>query len=521
MAQSKFAKDTNAEHYHTKAARLRKEKAKKTQVWSPQRGPQDAFLRSPVDELLYGGAAGGGKSEGLVIMAVALCQQHPGYRAIIFRRTFPEIEKSLVPRVSALLGGIARSRNKGMEWIFPNKSVLYLSHMQREEDKEKHKSSEYDFIGFDELTSFTESQYTYLFSRCRGAQDYPRMVRSATNPTGIGHSWVKQRFVDMPKDQNDKFLNVTPYATVPYEFAYGWQANGQVYTSFSDLPKSYAKGSPVFSEEEYVVYKERKSGLTRAFLPALLWGNAALLKNDPDYVKRLAALDRKQQEALLYGKWSIFEGQFFEEWDNDIHTCDPFSIPSSWQRFVAIDYGYTAPFVALFGAINEDGVLYIYRELYGSKLTTKEQAESILESIQENERIEWFAADPAMWQRQGTAESHSDVYARHNLHLIASSNKRVPGWAIVHEYLHAHKLVFFRNCVNSIRTIPTLMHSKTNPEDLDTHQEDHAADALRYMLLTLRGHRTNVRTEAQTVPDWFKAVKKKQKQKRKNKRLRI
>lgn len=476
-------------------------------------------MSSPVDELLYGGAAGGGKSEGLVILAIALCQQYPGYRAILFRRTFPEIEKSLVPRIAALIGGIAKSRNKGMEWTFPNKSVLYLGHLQREEDKEKHKSSEYDFIGFDELTSFTESQYTYLFSRCRGAKDFPRMIRSATNPTGIGHSWVKQRFIDIPRDEKGNFIDVTDYAAVDFDFAYGWQVNGNVYTNFTELPKGYEKGSAVFSQEEYTVYKDKKSGLTRAFLPALLWGNQHLLKSDPDYIKRLSALSPKQQDALLYGKWNIFEGQFFEEWDPDVHTCDPFTIPESWRRFVAIDYGYSAPFCALFGAIDNDGVLYIYRELYSSKLTTNQQAELILDSLDKNERIEWFAADPAMWQRQGTGESHSQIYSRYNLHLIASSNKRVPGWAIIHEYLHNKKIKFFRNCTNSIRTIPTLMHSKTNPEDLDTHQEDHAVDALRYLLLTLRGFRTVTPQDNDKVPAWFNTIK--QKQQLNKKRLKI
>jgi Terminase large subunit, T4likevirus-type, N-terminal len=137
-------------------------------AWVPQAGPQIAFMESPVFEALYGGAAGGGKSEALIVLALTFCSQFEGARSIIFRRSYPELEKSLVPRAFELLGGRAKPKNKGMEWIFPNKSVLYLSHLQYEFDKERHKSAEYDFIAFDELTSFTESQYVYLFSRCRG-----------------------------------------------------------------------------------------------------------------------------------------------------------------------------------------------------------------------------------------------------------------------------------------------------------------------------------------------------------------
>lgn len=440
------------------------------QSWSPQRGSQLAFHKeNEVFELLYGGAAGGGKSDSLLVEALRYAHM-PNYSAIIFRRSYPEIEKSLVPRAYELYSGRAKPKNKGLEWHFPGNGVIYLSHLQREEDKEKHKSTQYDFIGFDELTSFSETQYTYLFSRCRGTSEkIVKRIRSATNPTGPGHSWVRERFIDLEKKPDEyEYLG-----SREYEFARGWRSpDGHVHTAFDTLPKDYQKGNPEFSEEYYHVFKDKASGLTRAFIPALLWGNAVLIKNDPNYFKRVMALPIKQQKALLYGSWDVFEGQFFSEWDPSIHLVDDFKIPDEWKKFVAIDYGYTAPFCALWFALSPEGVVYCYRELYAKRLSTENQARDVT-MLTGEEKLEWATCDPSMFARQGNGESHADVYARHGMYLVPSSNRRVAGWALVHEFLMNGRLKIFKNCQNLIRTLPTLMHSKSNPEDIDTQQEDH------------------------------------------------
>lgn len=485
-------------------------KPEEQKIWTPMRGSQYAFHSTDVDELLYGGAAGGGKSDSLLVESLRQVGV-PGYTAIIFRRTYPELEKSLVPKAYDLLYGSAKPSNKGMTWSFPNGSKIHLSHLQREEDKEKHKSNEYDFIGFDELTSFTESQYVYLFSRLRGKNpEIQRFMRSATNPTGVGHGWVKKRFLNPDPE------SVTLLGGQPYEFAAGWKYKGKTYTDFESLPDGFEKGDPVFTEEHFKIWKDNKSGITRAFIPALLWGNTHIIKSDPDYVKRLKTLPHKQQQALLYGSWDLFEGQFFSEWDPDINTCKPFSIPPHWKRFVAIDYGYTAPASVHWYALSEDGKVYVYRELYGSKLTTEDQAESILKMTGEDERIDWYAADPSMWARSGhgVGERHVDIYDRAGVPLTPSSRDRKAGWALMHQYIASGKLVFFTNCDKAISTIPSLIHSKMNPEDLDTTQEDHAADDCRYFLLTLHGMKSNVlfdEQQTQEPPDWWKLVRARQK----------
>jgi len=462
-----------------------------------------AFHKSNVFELLYGGAAGGGKSQSLLIESLRFAHI-PTYKGIIFRRTYPEIEKSLVPVAYELFAGRAKPKNKGTEWRFDSGATIYLSHLQYEEDKERHKSAEYDYIAFDELTSFSESQYIYLFSRCRGSDDrVQRRIRSATNPTGPGHGWVKDRFLD-PDLRHD---HVTKYGYQEYEYACGWRdPKNKVHTTFSSLPDDYHLGSAEFSNEKYEIYRDTKSKLDRAFIPALLWGNQILLKSDPDYTKRLMALPDKTQKALLYGSWDLFEGQFFSEWNPDEHVVEPFEIPPNWRRFVAIDYGYAAPFCALWFAVDPDGTIFCYRELYAKKMTTADQSQTILDLTQD-EKVEWFTADPSMFSRQGMGESHADVYSRNKLYLIPSSNKRVAGWALMHDYLVRTKLKFFRNCTNTTRTIPTLVHARNNPDDLDTKQEDHAVDAIRYMLLTLKGSVTNISTpDGEVVPEWFRKI---------------
>lgn len=472
---------------------------KRTINWNPQPGPQTAFFESPAFELLYGGAAGGGKSEALLFESIAMCIRYENYKAILFRRTYPELANSLVLRATSLLYGYAKSRDKGMRWEFPNGSVLYFSHLQREEDKEKHKSAEYDYIGFDELTSFTETQYTYLFSRCRGATQVPRKIRSATNPTGIGHAWVKRRFLQPSKEE------AVPIGSVSYDFAYGWLYRGHAYTSFNDLPDNYADGEPAFSEERYNVYKELKSGLTRAYIPALLWANAALIKGDPTYAKKVSALPEKQQQALLYGRWDVFEGQYFASFDPDVHVVKPFDIPDTWRKYRGIDYGYTAPFACVWIAVDHEGNLIVYRELYQAKMTPDEQARAVL-MLTGDEKIEWTAADPSMFSRgTGYGESKADIYTRHGLDILASNNDRVAGWALLHQAFQNNTIKIFDSCPNLIRTIPLLTHSFRNVEDLNSDQEDHLIDSARYLLLTLKGAKTrNIDDSAPpTKPEWW------------------
>ena len=236
--------------------------------WRPHAGAQEKFHRCNAFEVFYGGAAGGGKTDSLLMEAARQVDKRT-YKGILFRRTYPELETSLIMRAFEwypALGG--RPTNGGKLWIFKSGATIRFGHLEHDKDVYKYQSAQFDFIGFDELTTFNEFQYTYLFSRCRGTDpSVKRYVRSASNPGNIGHVWVKARFVE----------NKEVYKTYYYKADNG----EQVETTFDD-PKA----------------------LSRTFIPARVWDNPTLIANDPLYIERLKLLPENQQRKITVKKTS-------------------------------------------------------------------------------------------------------------------------------------------------------------------------------------------------------------------------
>lgn len=286
---------------------------------------QKRFMDAEADEVLFGGAAGGGKSYGQVADALVYALKYPKSRQLILRRTFPELEHSIIlTSMQFYPTQIAKYRSSNHTWEFRNQSMIEFGYLATEKDVLRYQGAEYDVIRFDELTHFTEEQYTYLLSRIRGVNSYPKQMKSSTNPGGIGHSWVKRRFID------------------------GAEPN------------------------EIVV--DTQTGMRRVFIPSFVQDNVFLMRADKDYQKRLELLPEAEKKALLYGEWDIFDGQVFAEWRNNprgyqtrrwSHVISPFVIPKNWRRFRTFDFGYTKPFAVSWFAVDEDGRAYNYRELYG------------------------------------------------------------------------------------------------------------------------------------------------------------
>jgi len=428
-----------------------------TRKWRPNEGPQEAFLASSAFELLYGGAAGGGKSEGLLGDAHRQVD-NPNYHAILFRRKFTELDKpgALISRSMQLFSAEAEWNWNRHTWTWPSGATLTFAHLQREDDVHDYQSSAYDWVGFDELTSFTEFQYLYMFSRCRATgPGLYRSVRAATNPGNIGHGWVKARFIDK---------------LAPYEWRYYKRVN----------------------DEDIETDESDPDALARQFIPAKVTDNPFWVTIDPDYMRRLRALPEAQHRALEYGDWDVFEGQFFGEWSRNLHVCDPFKIPTDWSRWLAVDYGFGAPWCVLWAAKAPDGRVYVYREVYESGIRAEDQPTRIVE-LSEGERLATRLGDPAMWQsrRETMQESIATEYATRQVALVQANNDRNEGWQRVREYL-AHDngrlplLQVFSTCHNLIRTLPQMIYDQQNVEDLDTDGEDHAVDALRYLLMGSR-----------------------------------
>ena len=396
---------------------------------------QKRFMDATESEVLFGGAAGGGKSYGQMVDALIFALRYPGSKQLVLRRSFAELDKSLIRTSLGLFPREIYSFNSSSHTgKFKNGSVIDFGYCATENDVYQYQSAEYDVIRFDELTHFTEAQYVYLLSRLRGANSYPKQIKSSTNPGGIGHSWVKARFIDK-SPPGTRFLG--------------------------------------------------EDGMDRIFIPSLLCDNKFLSVGDPDYKNRLLALPERERKALLYGDWNIFEGQYFSEFSKDKHVISPFEIPNDWRKFRTVDYGLDR-LVCLWIAISRDGIAYVYREFCASDLPISASARAITERTPKNEEIYLTLAPPDLFSRsQETGRTKASIFSEHGVNFTKTSNERETGWLAIKELLcdtgHGARLKIFSTCTELIQCLPALVIDKSKPSDclLEPHEITHAPDALR------------------------------------------
>ena len=414
---------------------------------------QEQFINSNAFETLFGGAAGGGKSYGQLVDALLYALKYPKSKQIIFRSTFADLEKSLI-RVSLDIYPltIADYNSSKHTWKFNNGSIIDFGYIQYEKDVYQYQSAEYDVIRFDELTHFTEFMYTYMISRCRGANPYPKRIKSSTNPGGVGHTWVKERFIDI--------------------------------------------GEP---NVIHTCKLETGEEVTRIFIPSLVTDNKFMLEYDPDYIKRLDALPEKERKALKYGDWDIYDGMFFPEFKRNIHVIEPFQIPDNWNRYIAMDYGLDM-FAVLFVAIDTKGKAYVYNEIHKPNLIVSEAVQTLKSYMRQN-KYKYIYAPPDLWNRnRDTGKSTAELFWEGGVDLTKASNNRIAGWLNVKEWLRVKKvrheqtgelyedsdLKIFSNCLNLIKYLPQLQHDEKEPNDVATepHEPTHITDALRYFCVS-------------------------------------
>lgn len=433
-------------------------------IWAAQ-PRQAAFLKAPEFEVLYGGAAGGGKTDALLVCGLTWISRYPGAQVLFLRRTYPDLSMpgGAIPRSHELFHGHAVWNGSEHKWTFPDGGTLQFGHLEHGTAHLNYRGAQIDLLLWDELTQASLEQYLFLRSRVRATRPgVVTAIRAATNPGDVGHAWVRQRWVD----------------------AAPWGEPFHVRT---------AGAEPVSAR----------------FIPARVDDNQRLLERDPGYKDRLAELPDHLRRAYLEGDWDIYEGQYFEEWRQDVHTCKSFDVPPDWTRWLAVDYGFADPFCALFLARAPDTrrTVYVYRELYAPGLRDQQQAELIVKAAK-GERLSLAVLDPSMFneRREQEKPSIASVYAGvfragglfgvrgdEQQPLYPASNARIPGWNAVRALL-AHDpaamqkprlQVMRERCPNLIRTLPAMVRDPLDPEDLadkvkGVKTEDHAVDALRY-----------------------------------------
>ena len=439
------------------------EKAQRV-IFQPNPGPQTEFLSAGEQEVLYGGAAGGGKSFAMLADPVRYLN-NPSFRGLLVRRSTEElrelisVSKQIYPE--AIPGIKFMERDK--TWVAPSGATLWLSYLDRDDDVTRYQGQAFSWIGFDELTQWPSPYpWNYMRSRLRTTRDSNLKLyqRATTNPGGPGHSWVKKLFID-PSPTNKSF----------------WATDGETGKTIR-WPKGHSReGEPLFK---------------RRFIPATLFDNP-YLSDDGLYEANLLSLPEHQRKQLLQGDWDVNEGSAFPEWNRSIHVVSPFNIPSNWVKFRACDYGYGSYTGVVWIAVSPSEQLIVYRELYVTKVIATDLADRIIE-LEEGESIRYGVLDSSLWHKRGdTGPSLAEQMIMRGCRwrpADRSKGSRVAGKNELHrrlqvdEYTEEPRLVFFNSCTNTISQLPVIPLDKNNPEDVDTNSEDHLYDALRYGVMT-------------------------------------
>lgn len=369
--------------------------------WKPTKRQEDfASIPTSVFEALFGGAAGGGKSELLMMLPILYeWHQNPRFKGILFRRTYPELEREIILRSRDYYPHAgATYKDAKKRWDFPSGAIMQFGYAEHEKDVRAYDTTEYSLMEFDELTSFTEFQYMYLsHSRCRSASpELPAIVRSGSNPGNIGHGFVRRRFVEPAR-------------------------NG------------------------YTIIRDKLTNILRMFIPAKATDNPHLMKSDPGYIDRMRSLPIAERLAKLEGDWWTFSGQVFDDWreepfpdepDNARHVIQVQEVPFWWPRVLSIDWGFAAQTVALWFAIDPGTrKVYVYREYVCTKTKVSTWATDVAK-LSEGENLIDVVIDPSAYGNRGDELTIAQQFESHSgLRPRPADNDRIGGKELIQEYL--------------------------------------------------------------------------------------
>ena len=414
---------------------------------------QREFFEAEAANIAYGGARGGGKSWAMRRKLVLLAMRYDNLNLLLLRRTLPELRHNHIVPLLRELHGYASYSSTERAFLFPNGSRLCMGYCDNDSDCAQYQGQEYEVIGFEEATNFEPDWLIFIATCLRTTRaDFKPRIYYTCNPGGPGHAYIKRLFID----------------------------------------RQYRNGE---DPKDYI------------FIPAKVYDNRILMERDPGYLRRLEALPPARRRAHLEGDWNVYEGQVFCEFRDDpahyrdrrwTHVIDPFEIPDTWRIYRSFDFGYAKPFSCGWWAVDYDKRLYRILELYSCvqgepDVGVRWAPDHIFGKIREIESTHrWLrgrriqgVADPAIWDAS-RGDSIADIADRHGVWFEPGDNKRLPGWMQMHYRMAfdgegVPMLYVFSNCRDTIRTLPLLRYSANSPEDVDTRQEDHIADEMRYL----------------------------------------
>lgn len=414
---------------------------------------QIEFFKAKNKYVAYGGARGGGKSWAARTKAVLLALCNPGIQILFLRRTLNELRENHSVPLQKLLrcrqtDKVAIYKEQEKVFGFPNEARIKLGYCDNENDVLQYQGQAYDVIFMEEATQFTEFQFQCLTESNRSSglckTDFKPRMYFTCNPGGVGHTWVKRLFIDKNYKQSER-------------------------------PEDYT------------------------FIPSTVYENEYLMKSSPEYVRTLENLPEDRKRAMLYGDWDVFQGQYFTEFNRQLHVIEPFVIPDYWKKYITFDYGLDK-FAVLFIAVDTKGKAYIYNRIHKGGLIVSEAAQ-MLKSYMRGYKYESIYAPPDLWATdRHTGKSTAEVFRDNGIVLTKASNERIAGWLAVKEWLKPHKerniqtgevelvsnLYIFNTVLELIEYLPQIQHDEKKINDCanDPHELTHICDALRYFCIS-------------------------------------
>ncbi len=396
---------------------------------------QKKFFESRCRFTAYGGARGGGKSWALRRKLIALCLNYSGISCLLVRRSLSELRENHLTPILRELGGFVKYSEGERTVQFPNGSRIALGYCSSRRDALRYQGQEYDIIAIDEATQLTEYHFSVFKACLRGVNGFPKRIYLTCNPGGIGHAWVKRLFID----------------------------------------RDFREGE---NPEDYL------------FVPAKVYDNKILMQSYPEYVAQLESLPERMKKAWLEGRWDVFEGQFFPEFDPEIHICRASELPKRATRFIAFDYGFDMLAAILF-SVAPNGDIYAEAEYSAPNLTLSRAAERV--AALSSGAARYAVASPDLWnRRQDTGKSGFEIMQAvpRMPAMTPADDRRVAGWRVVREYLtedrETPRLFISERCPELARCMAALICDPDRPEDAsdEPHSVTHFPEALRYGLMS-------------------------------------